>query len=95
MKVLMDKRERVFNSLLKLFESIESYACLTKREQELIAIGSITTNRSKDGLLIHAQRALEAGVTQDEIIQAITCCLPIAGIAAVNEALETVMEIFT
>lgn len=94
MKVLIEKRERVFNTLLELFKSIESYDCLTKREQELILIAAITTNRSREGLFIHAQNALDAGATQDEIIQAITCCLPIAGIAAINEALDAVMALF-
>lgn len=86
MEVFLPKK--VFAAFMNLAREIDSCGPLTKREQELILLGTMVMDCHAHGIALHSQRAFHAGATRDEIYHAIVCCLPTAGLAKVNEALE-------
>ncbi|BBB93449.1 MAG TPA: carboxymuconolactone decarboxylase family protein [Methylomusa anaerophila] len=80
--------KNVFGAFMSLAREIESCGPLSKKEQELILLGTVVMDRSEHGIALHAEKAYRAGATRNEILHAIVCCLPVAGLAKVNEALE-------
>jgi AhpD family alkylhydroperoxidase len=82
----------VFGAFMSMAREIESCGPLTRREQELILLATVVMDRSDHGIALHAERAFRAGATRQDILHAIVCCLPVAGLAKVNEALEAGLE---
>jgi AhpD family alkylhydroperoxidase len=93
MRILIQERKKVYDAFMDLTKSLNDGGILTQRERELVLIGSVTTDRSPYGVALHTKRALEAGATKEEIVQAIISCLPVSGIGSINQALETAMNV--
>lgn|SRR5512136_1908191 len=80
--------KNVFGAFVNLAREIETCGPLTKREQELIMLATTVMDHSSHGIELHVDKALRNGATREEIVHTIVCCLPVAGLAKVNEALE-------
>jgi AhpD family alkylhydroperoxidase len=58
------------NALLGFVNAAQKEGVLTVREKELIAIGISIYNRCEDCIVVHAQKALQAGCSRAEILEA-------------------------
>ncbi len=93
MQVLIKERPEVFNAFINLTKAIKENDIFSPKQRELIVIAAVTTNRSAFGVTMHTERAVAAGASKDEVLQAIICCLPVVGIASVNHALEAAIKV--
>lgn len=66
---------------------------LDPKVKQLVLIALQTTQGSPRALRRHVPRALEAGATPDEVIDAISLALPVAGLTRVSEALGAVADL--
>jgi len=57
-------------TMMAFMEAAEAPGALTRREKELIAIGVIAYHRCEDCVAVHVRKALEAGATRAEILEA-------------------------
>jgi AhpD family alkylhydroperoxidase len=57
-------------SLFGFIETAQKDRALTAREKELIAIGISIYHRCEDCIVVHVEKALEAGCTRQEILEA-------------------------
>ncbi|MBS7525389.1 carboxymuconolactone decarboxylase family protein [Fusibacter paucivorans] len=64
------------------------------KQKEMIALVSLTTNRSYELLKLHAVGAVKAGLTPEEVMEAVYHCTPYVGIATTYEAVYAVTEAF-
>lgn len=92
MKHLISEAPGVSDAFFNLTAQIRSKSSLGAKTNELVLLGIFTASRSPKGLVTHIERALEAGATRDDILSAIILALPVAGIGAVNQALDTAMS---
>lgn len=60
--------------------------------KQLILVALATVQESPSTLRRHVTRALAAGAHSDQIIDAVTLALPVAGLARVSRALRSVAE---
>jgi alkylhydroperoxidase/carboxymuconolactone decarboxylase family protein YurZ len=60
--------------------------------KQLILVALATVQESPSALRRHVTRALAAGAHSDQIIDAVTLALPLAGLARVSRALRSVAE---
>jgi AhpD family alkylhydroperoxidase len=60
--------------------------------KQLILVALATVQESPSTLRRHVTRALAAGAHSDQIIDAVTLALPLAGLARVSRALRSVAE---
>lgn len=67
---------------------------LDLRERELITLVSLTTHQSYELLRQHAVGAVNAGLTPEEVMEAVYHCTPYVGIATSYEAVTAVTEAF-
>jgi len=93
MRVLKKHKIKVFDAFNELCNTINQSTVLTTKQRELIILACATTAQSPFGVALHAKRAHEASASLEEIVEAIVCCLPLTGIAAVNQALEAAMGV--
>ena len=66
---------------------------LSERERRLVRLGIAVGQQSQGGVKSHARRALEEGLTADELRQATLLALPTAGFPAMIAASEWVEEV--
>ena len=67
---LMEGIPDSINSLFEFINATQKEGVLTVREKELIAIGVSIYTRCEDCIAVHAQKALQAGCTRAEILEA-------------------------
>jgi AhpD family alkylhydroperoxidase len=58
------------NGILAFMEAAEADGALSAKTKELIAIGTIVYHRCEDCMAVHVRKALEAGATRQEILEA-------------------------
>jgi len=75
-----------------LFGSIMKRPALDEKTRQLILIGVMTAQNYPPGVRAHAEQALSAGATREEIIEAVLTPLPVAGINGVIECLPVVLD---
>ena len=83
-------RPEAIAHLLKFFR--ESGQHLEPRTRFLISIVTKVINLSPRGLQQYVRRALEEGATPDEIIDAVLCSYPCAGLTKVVDAIDVILD---
>ena len=68
--VLSSQIPDTIKSLFGFIETAQKEGVLTTREKELIAIGISIYHRCEDCIVVHVEKALEAGCTCQEIMEA-------------------------
>lgn len=68
--VLNNQIPETIKSLFGFIETAQKDGVLTTREKELIAIGISIYHRCEDCIVVHIEKALEAGCTRQEILEA-------------------------
>jgi len=79
MQELADKLPETIDAFSQLRSSIFKDSALNVKTKELIAIASAVLMRCEKCVEIHSQRALDNGATKDEIAEAISVSMFIAG----------------
>ena len=87
---LRTARPEAVAHLLKFFR--ESGRHLEPRTRFLISIVTKVINHSPRGLQQYVRRALEEGATPDEIIDAVLCSYPCAGLTKVVDAIDVILD---
>jgi 4-carboxymuconolactone decarboxylase len=77
-----------------LFDDVWRRPGLSPRDRSLITVASLITGYRQNELPFHLGKALENGVTRDEIIEAITHLAFYAGWPAASTALRVVRQVF-
>jgi 4-carboxymuconolactone decarboxylase len=78
-----------------LFEDVWNRPDLSARDRSLITVAVLTANGNTDQLGFHLGRAVENGVTKDELIEAITHVTLYAGWPRGMAAMGVAKTIFT
>jgi 4-carboxymuconolactone decarboxylase len=77
------------------FGDIYSREVLDLRQRQLITIASLTTQGGCEPQLnVHINAALNVGLTPNEVIEAITHCIPYTGFPRVLNAIMVAKQIF-
>ncbi len=94
MKMLSKNNPEVMRDFKKFMDSVLKEGYLDTKTKELIALGMAITARCKYCIGIHVEKALEAGASKEEILEAATVAILMGGgpaltyIAEVKKALE-------
>jgi alkylhydroperoxidase/carboxymuconolactone decarboxylase family protein YurZ len=89
--VLAGRRGDVVETYLKLLGQLGS--ALEPKTKQLILLTLQTTQGSARALRRHVPRAMAAGATVEEVVDAISLALPVAGLTRVTEALGAVADL--
>ncbi|SPF35509.1 Alkylhydroperoxidase AhpD family core domain protein [Syntrophobacter sp. SbD1] len=76
---LMEGMPESIQSLFGFINATQKEGALTVREKELIAIGVSIYTRCEDCIAVHAQKALQAGCTRAEILEAAAMAIIFGG----------------
>ncbi len=76
------------------FGMIWNQPLLDMKTKELIVIAASTANQCDNELEWHVRSALNAGLTRDEIVEAITQCSPYIGLSKTNQGLRAAKKAF-
>ena len=87
---LQQVRPQAVSHLLRFFR--ESGRHLEPRTRFLISIVTKVINLSPRGLQQYVRRALDEGASPDEIIDAVLCAYPCAGLTRVVDALDVILD---
>lgn len=91
LKYLTEARPEAMEHLLQFFA--ESARHLDPKTRFLISVVTKVIAGSSRGMKQYARRALEAGATADEILDAILCAYPCAGLTRVVDAVDVILEL--
>jgi alkylhydroperoxidase/carboxymuconolactone decarboxylase family protein YurZ len=89
--VLAGRRGDVVQTYLKLLGQLGS--ALEPKTKQLILLTLQTTQGSTRALRRHVPRAVAAGATVEEVVDAISLALPVAGLTRVTEAFGAVADL--
>lgn len=89
--ILQEKRLEVLDSYLHLLGGLGR--SLDPKVRQLLLLALQVSQGSERGLRHHVPRALAAGATVDEVIDAIALTLPVVGLTRVSEALAQVEDL--
>ena len=78
-----------------LFEDVWNRVELSARDRSLITVAVLTAGGNTDQLRFHLSRAIENGVSQEELIEAITHVTFYAGWPRGMSAMGVAKELFT
>lgn len=87
---LQKARPDAVSHLLKFFR--ESGRHLEPKTRFLISIVTKVINFSERGLVQYVRRALDEGATPDEVLDAILCSYPCAGLTKVVDAIDVILD---
>lgn len=77
------------------FGDIYNSDTLSFREREIVTITSLLTQGdTKNQLMVHINGALNVGITEEEIIEIFTHCIPYVGFPRVLNAITSAKEVF-
>jgi 4-carboxymuconolactone decarboxylase len=77
-----------------LFGDVWERPGLSKRDRSLITVAALVSLYRTDQMAFHMRRAIENGVTQDELIEAITHLAFYAGWPCAMTAMTTAKDLF-
>jgi len=77
-----------------LFGDVWERAELSKRDRSLITVAALVALNRQEQLKFHLKRAMENGLTQDELIETITHLAFYAGWPCAMSSLTTAKEVF-
>jgi len=79
----IDKMKEHTPSMLQgfsqLFTKVMSDRALSLREKELVAVGIAVSQRCEPCIKLHVKKSLEAGATQEEILEAASVAVMMSG----------------
>ena len=87
-KVLQKRNPEVFNALEKLGKATRAAGPIDERTGHLVHLAAAAAIRSEGAVHSHVRRAIEAGVTAEEIRHALLMLLSTIGMPAVVAALS-------
>lgn len=77
------------------FGDIYNSDTLSFREREIVTITSLLTQGdTKNQLMVHINGSLNVGITEEEIIEIFTHCIPYVGFPRVHNAITSAKEVF-
>ncbi len=76
---LLEETPDPVNALFGFINAAQKEGALTLREKELVAIGVSIYTRCEDCIVVHAQKALQAGCTRAEILEAASMAIVFGG----------------
>ena len=77
------------------FGDIYNSDTLSFREREIVTITSLLTQGdTKNQLMVHINGSLNVGITEEEIIEIFTHCIPYVGFPRVLNAITRAKEVF-
>lgn len=77
------------------FGDIYNKDTLSIREREIVTITSLLTQGdTKNQLMVHINGSLNVGITEEEIIEIFTHCIPYVGFPRVLNAITSAKEVF-
>lgn len=77
------------------FGDIYNSDTLSFREREIVTITSLLTQGdTKNQLMVHINGSLNVGITEEEIIEIFTHCIPYVGFPRVLNAITSAKEVF-
>lgn len=77
------------------FGDIYNKDTLSFREREIVTITSLLTQGdTKNQLMVHINGSLNVGITEEEIIEIFTHCIPYVGVPRVLNAITSAKEVF-
>lgn len=77
------------------FGDIYNNDTLSFREREIVTITSLLTQGdTKSQLMVHINGSLNVGLTEEEIIEVFTHCIPYVGFPRVLNAITSAKEVF-
>ena len=77
------------------FGDIYNKDTLSFREREIVTITSLLTQGdTKNQLMVHINGSLNGGITEEEIIEIFTHCIPYVGFPRVLNAITSAKEVF-
>lgn len=90
LRYLSRVRPEAMDHLLKFFA--ESARHLDPKTRFLISVVTKVISHSSRGLRQYVKRALEEGATPDEIVDAVLCAYPCAGLTRVVDAIDVILD---
>jgi NAD(P)H-dependent nitrite reductase small subunit len=90
LEFLKQARPAAVEHLLSFFA--ESARHLDPKTRFLISVVTKVVNGSERGLRQYAKRALESGAAPDEVIDAVLCAYPCAGLTKVVDAIDVLLD---
>lgn len=78
--------------LLGFISAAESEGVLTCREKELVALGASFYNRCEECIVVHVYKALAAGCTRPEILEACSVAMIFGGGPTLGASATLVLE---
>lgn len=83
----------IFNAYATLGATIHSESTLSERERALIKLGMAVGAQQEGALHAHVRKALDGGLTPDEIRQVVVLAIPSLGFPAMMAAMTWVDDI--
>ena len=93
-KVLLKRNPEVFNALEKLGKATRAAGPIDARTAHLVHLAAAAAIRSEGAVHSHTRRAIEAGVTAEEIRHGLIMLLSTIGMPAVVAALSWAEDVF-
>ena len=79
LELISKQQPEVISALYRLKNSIFKEGALSVKEKELIAVAVTALLKCDECLKVHAQKAVEAGATKDEIRESLLVTMYLAG----------------
>jgi AhpD family alkylhydroperoxidase len=77
--LISKQQPEVIAALYKLKNTVFKNGALTSREKELIAVAVTALLKCDECLAVHAQKAVEAGATKDQLRESLLVAMYLAG----------------
>jgi len=90
--VLMKEMPATMQSMFGFIETAQKESVLTVREKELIGLGISLYHRCEDCITMHVERALQAGCTRQEILEAAGMAMVFGGGPTLASAATVLVE---
>jgi len=83
LELISKQQPEVIAALYRLKNSVFKEGALSVKEKELIAVALTALLKCDECLVVHAQKAVEAGATKDELRESLLVAMYLAGPTAV------------
>ena len=92
-KTLRQQYPEIVDTYQKVGELCANAGPIDTKSRHLIQLGIAVGSSSKGAVRSHARRALEAGATEKEVVQAVLLAMPIIGFPATVGAYEWISTV--
>ena len=94
-KAFTEEHSEIVNAYRRVGELCSQAGPIDEKTRHLIQLGIAVGTGSKGGVRSHARRALEAGASEKEIVQAVLLSMTMVGFPAMMAAYEWVQDALT